>query len=58
MSFIEEIEEVGIDAEGRIYVRPAQTNFNRIYRAAMEVHWDESQRRLYSPVPCKLTHGQ
>jgi hypothetical protein len=55
---IEEIEEVGIDAEGKIYVHPTQTSFDHIYRVAMEVHWDKSQRRLHSPIPHKLSVDQ
>ncbi|WP_143074970.1 hypothetical protein [Sphingobium sp. AP50] len=55
---IEEIEEVGIDAEGRIYICPTQTSFDHIYRAAMEVYWDKSKRRLHSPIPRKLSVDQ
>lgn len=45
------IAEVGIDEEGRLYVRPASTSFDHIYRAAMEVNWDASTRRLFGPQP-------
>lgn len=55
---VEGIEEVGIDLQGKIYVRPARTSFTHIYRAAMEVHWEGSRRQLQSPVPRAWTHEQ
>lgn len=45
------IAEVGIDDEGRLYVRPSAMSFEYIYRAAMEVNWDDAKRRLSSPKP-------
>ncbi|WP_162806807.1 hypothetical protein [Sphingosinicella terrae] len=45
------IAEVGIDEEGRLYVRPSTHAFQQIWRAAMEVNWDESERRLFGPRP-------
>ena len=50
------IAEVGIDDEGRLYVQPSSMSFNYIYRAAMEVNWDASQRRLFSPQPREWTY--
>ena len=48
---IEEIKEVGIDANGRLYVTPKQENFEFIWRYAAGVNWDKELLRLYSPVP-------
>src|SRR4051812_29135295 len=45
------IEEVGIDQDGGLWVRPATASFPYIYREAMEVRWDAERRRLYSPKP-------
>jgi len=36
----DEIAEVGIDHDGRLYVRPTGHSFPYIYRAAKEVSWD------------------
>lgn len=47
----EPIAEVGFDGLGRLFVRPSQTKFRDIYRAAMEVHWDENVQVLHSPEP-------
>lgn len=52
----ESIAEVGIDDEARLYVRPATASFDYIYRAAMEVNWDASTRRLFSPKPREWTY--
>ncbi len=45
------IAEVGIDEEGRLYVRPSAFSFEFIYRAGMEVNWDATKCRLFSPKP-------
>ncbi len=45
------IQEVGIDEEGRLYVRPFRSSFEHIGRAAMEVNWDAPNRRLFGPKP-------
>ena len=50
------IAEVGIDDEGRLYVQPSSMSFDYIYRAAMEVNWDTSQRRLFSPKAREWTY--
>ncbi len=51
------ISEVGIDSEGRLYVRPSSVSFEYIYRAAMEVNWDAKERRLFSPRPREWTYA-
>ena len=50
------IAEVGIDAERRLFVRPATATFPHICREAMDVHWDPTHRRLHSPVPREWTY--
>ena len=45
------IEEIGIDASGRLYVKPATQNFHMIWRSGAEVHWDVENQSLYSPKP-------
>lgn len=47
----DQIAEVRIDEEGRLCVVPASDSFPYIYREAMEVHWDNNGRFLYSPKP-------
>jgi integron cassette Hfx-like protein len=43
------ITEIRVDATGRLCVVPKANSFPLIYRAAMEVHWDEKGKYLYSP---------
>ena len=43
------IDEVGLDADQRVFVRPSSGDFEYVYRAAMEVYWDRSSRRLSHP---------
>lgn len=50
------ITEVGIDEHGRLYVCPATTSFPFIYRAAMEVNWDEEAQRLFGQTPRERTY--
>jgi hypothetical protein len=50
------IAEIGIDENGRLWVRPAVTSFDYIYRAALQVSWDSSTRRLISPKPREWTY--
>jgi hypothetical protein len=47
------IEEIGIDDEGRLYIKPASQTFPLIYREAMEVHWNSERRCLYGAKPRK-----
>jgi hypothetical protein len=47
----DKIAEVGIDAEGSLWVKPASTTFPYIYREGREVRWDARRLRLYSPKP-------
>jgi hypothetical protein len=52
------IAEVGIDAQERLYIRPATVTFPQIYREAREVHWDAAARRLHSPKPREWNHAR
>jgi hypothetical protein len=45
------IAEIQIDSAGRLCVLPMSTSFEQIYRAAMQVHWDNVGKYLYSPSP-------
>lgn len=47
----DQIAEVRIDEDGRLCVVPTSASFPYIYREAMEVHWDDNSRFLYSPKP-------
>jgi hypothetical protein len=53
----DEIAEIGIDAENRLYVRPKQTTYPFIYRAAMGVHWDPGRQVLHGDAPRELSHA-
>jgi hypothetical protein len=44
-----QIVEVGIDQDGKLYVRPEEQTFSYIYRAAMGVGWDPLRRALFAP---------
>lgn len=45
------IVEVGIDRKERLYVKPKNKSYPMIYREAVEVHWDQEGRFLYSSKP-------
>jgi len=53
MSMEDKIEEIGIDDEGRLYLKPSSTSFPMIYREAMEVHWNNERGYLYGGIPSK-----
>lgn len=50
------IAEISIDSLGRLHVRPASASFPQVWRAAMEVNWDESSKTLFSPTPRELAY--
>jgi len=45
------IAEVGIEASGWLYIKPATQKFSMIWREGAEVHWDENSQILFSPKP-------
>jgi hypothetical protein len=47
----DEIEAMGIDDNGSLWIKPATCAFPFIYRAAMGVDWDDGRRCLYTPKP-------
>jgi hypothetical protein len=53
---VNNIVEVRIDDAGRLCVVPEIADFAYIYRAGMEVSWDESGEFLYSPSPREWTY--
>jgi len=54
----DDIAEIRIDGAGRLCVVPERADFAYIYRAAMEVHWDEQGKFLYSPPPKEWSYVQ
>ncbi len=54
----DQIEEVHIDSQGRLHVKPASATFPHIYREAMGVHWTASTGTLHSPVLREWTHAR
>jgi DNA-binding transcriptional regulator/RsmH inhibitor MraZ len=48
---IDSISEVAIDSQGRLLIYPQSHTYPMIYREAVEVHWDQKGRFLYSPKP-------
>ena len=50
--------EIGIDEEGRLYVKPSKATFPMIYREAMDVHWNSEQSYLYGAKPRKWDYLQ
>jgi Integron Cassette Protein Hfx_Cass5 len=47
----DEIQAIGIDAAGFLWIKPATETFPHVYRAAMGVQWDGPRRRLFGPNP-------
>jgi hypothetical protein len=45
----DQIVEVGIDQDGKLYVRPKGRTFPYIYRAGMQVGWDPVRGVLFAP---------
>jgi hypothetical protein len=53
---IDNISEIGIDEQQRLYIRPERQTFDYIYRAAAEVGWDKKEKILFSPKPREWSH--
>jgi len=45
----EAIAEIGIDGDGRVFIRPASGDYEFVYRAGMEVYWQPAAGRLSHP---------
>jgi len=52
------ITQIMIDAMERLCVVPATQSFTMIYRAAIEVHWDNVLCCLYAPKPREWSYMQ
>src|SRR6187401_2337029 len=52
------IAEISIDSDRRLRVRPLTQDFQYVYRAGMEVGWDNDGRFLYSPPPREWSNVQ
>jgi len=52
------IRSVEIDEAGRLHVVPSSHSFPYVYREAMEVHWDEQRKSLYSPPPREWSYAR
>ncbi len=48
---VDEIVEIGIDSNKRLFIKPRREKFTLIYRTVTEVQWDEKGKFLYSPKP-------
>jgi hypothetical protein len=48
---VDRITEIGIDDRDRLYIKPDKETFPLIYRTATEVHWNNKEMCLYSPMP-------
>jgi hypothetical protein len=48
---LDNIVEIGIDNQERLYIKPEIEKFTLIYRSATEVHWDNDSKFLFSPKP-------
>jgi hypothetical protein len=47
----DQIVEIGIDNEGRLYLKPSRASFPMIYREARDVHWNKEYGCLYAGIP-------
>jgi len=45
------IKEVKMDSSGRLCVYPEKEKFTGVWQTATEVHWNEKELCLYSPIP-------
>jgi hypothetical protein len=54
----EEIIEIGIDSDGRLYLVLSSKEFPFIYREAKEVSWHPERKYLYSPKPNEWSYAR
>lgn len=50
------IIEIGIDNNEKLYIKPETKNFEFIWRDASEIGWDDMKEVLYSPKPKEWTY--
>ena len=51
VSHVMQIEEIGLDDQGRLFVRPSAASadeFTQIYRAGMSIRWNGGLRALHA----------
>lgn len=53
----DDIEEIGIDEAGSLWVKPATARFPYMYREAMEVGWDGERECLFGPTPRQWSYA-
>ncbi|MCH5719828.1 hypothetical protein [Niabella hibiscisoli] len=46
-----QIAEIGINAQGQLFIRPDQMSFEQIHSADPLIHWDAVNQWLYIPKP-------
>ena len=54
----DEIIEIGIDSDGKLYLVPSSKEFSFIYREAKEVSWNPERKCLYSPKPKEWSYAR
>jgi hypothetical protein len=54
----DQIEALGIDDKGSLWVKPATGVFPHIYRTGTGVGWDPGRRCLFTPQPRELSYSQ
>lgn len=54
----DEIIEIGIDSDGRLYLVPFSKQFPYIYREAKEVSWHPERKCLCSPKPKEWSYAR
>lgn len=47
------IEKISINKQGILCVKPKNYCFDKIYRSATGIHWDENEMILFHNPPCK-----
>lgn len=45
------IEAIGINEAGQLFIKPEKECFALIWRSAAEVHWNDKNQYLFSPKP-------
>ena len=45
------IEAIGVNETGQLFIKPEKEQFILIWRSATEVHWNDKEHYLFSPKP-------
>lgn len=54
----DEILQIGIDKNERLFIIPKTKSFPYVYREGMEVHWNNKGKLLYSPKPKEWSYAK